>query len=100
MLFTQCTTELDYGTVSVAIYSMKKVNCNPDVSAWTGFNALQTFPGQVMLRNFQVHNVCKYQLYRPSHAICRYTEHLLMCASRPEVSVRGLFGKASTVGKA
>ena len=34
--------------------------------------ALQTFPGQVILRNFHVHSVCKYQLYRPSHTICRY----------------------------
>ena len=55
---------------------------------------LQTFPRQVILRNFHVHNVCKYQLYRPSHTICRYTERLLMCACRPAVSIRGLFGKA------
>jgi len=45
----------------------------------------QTFPGQVILRNFHVHSVCKYQLYRPSHTICRYTERLLMCACRPAV---------------
>jgi len=38
--------------------------------------------------------VCKYQLYRPSDTICRYTERLLMCACRPAVSIRGLFGKA------
>jgi len=46
--------------------------------------------------------VCKYQLYRPSHTICRYTERLLMCACRPAVSIRGLFGKACspTMGKA
>jgi len=39
----------------------------------------QTFPGQVILRNFHVglHNVCKCRLYRPSHMICRYTERLL-----------------------
>jgi len=62
----------------------------------------QTFPGQVILRNFHVHSVCKYQLYRPSHTICRYTERLLMCACRPAVSIRGLFGKACspTMGKA
>ena len=62
----------------------------------------QTFPGQVILRNFHVYSVCKYQLYRPSHTICRYTEHLLMCACRPAVSIRGLFGKACspTMGKA
>jgi len=35
MLFTQCTTKVDYGTVSVAIYSTKKVNCNCNISAWT-----------------------------------------------------------------
>ena len=65
-------------------------------------NALQTFPGQVILRNFHVHNVCKYQLYSPSHTICRYTDRLLMCACRPTVSIRGLFGKARspTMGKA
>jgi len=42
----------------------------------------QTFPGQVrpILWNFHVHNVCKYQLYRPSHTICRYTGRLLMCS--------------------
>ena len=62
----------------------------------------QTFPGQVILRNFHVHNVCKYQLCRPSHAICRYTERLLMCACRSAISIRGLFGKACspTMGKA
>ena len=65
-------------------------------------NALQTFPGQVILMNFHVHNVCKYQLYRPSHTICRYTESLLVCACRPAVNIRGLFGKACspTMGKA
>ena len=26
----------------------------------------KTFPGQVTLRNFHVHGVCKCQLYRPS----------------------------------
>jgi len=52
----------------------------------------QTFPGQVILRNLLVHSVCKCQLYRPSHTICRYTEHLLMCACRPAVSMQGLFG--------
>jgi len=33
---------------------------------------------------------------------CRYTERLLMCACRPAVSIRGLFGKACspTMGKA
>ena len=51
------------------------------------------FPDK-LLRNFNVHSVCKYQLYRPSHTICRYTEHLLMCACRPVVSIQGLFGKA------
>ena len=62
----------------------------------------QTFPGQVILRNFHVHSVCKYQLCRLSHKICRYTERLLMCACRPAVSIRGLFGKACspTMGKA
>jgi len=37
-----------------------------------------------------------------SHTICRYTEHLLMCACRPAVSIRELFGKACspTMGKA
>ena len=62
----------------------------------------QTFPGQVILRNFPVHNVCKYQLCRPSHTICRYPERLLICACRPAVSIRGLFGKACspTMGKA
>jgi len=32
----------------------------------------------------------------------RYTERLLMCASRPGLSIRGLFGKACspTMGKA
>jgi len=62
----------------------------------------KTFPGQVILRNFHVHTVCKYPLYRPSHTICRYTERLLMCACRPAVSIRGLFGKACspTMGKA
>jgi len=53
-----------------------------------------TFPGQVILKNIDVHSVCKYKLYRPSHTICRYTEHLLMCACRPAVSIRGLFVKA------
>ena len=81
----------------------------------------QTFPGQVILRNFHVHNVCKYQLYRPSpvpdmtynvfsgtlnptQSIDRpsHTERLLMCACRPAIRIRGLFGKACspTVGKA
>ena len=32
----------------------------------------KTFPGQVILRNFHVHSVCKYQLYRPSHTICMW----------------------------
>jgi len=46
--------------------------------------ALQTFPGQVrpILRNFHVHNVCKYHHYRPSHTIRRNTERLLMCSRR------------------
>jgi len=62
----------------------------------------QTFPGQVILRNFQVHNVCKYQIYRPSQTICVYTERLLMCACRPALSILGLFGKSCspTMGKA
>ena len=61
----------------------------------------QTFPEQVILRNFHVHSVCKYQLYGPSHTICRYMERLLMCACRPAVSIRELFGKACspTMGK-
>ena len=61
----------------------------------------QTFPGQVILRNFHVYSVCKYQLYRLSHTICKYMEHLLMCVCRPAVSIRGLFGKACspTMGK-
>jgi len=58
----------------------------------------QTFAEQVILRNFHVHNVCKYQLYRRSPTICRYTERLVMCtlvdAYRPEVSIWGPFGKA------
>ena len=41
------------------------------------------FPGQVIIRNFPVHNVCTYQLYRSSHTICMDTERLLMCASHP-----------------
>jgi len=50
----------------------------------------QTFSGQVILRNFQVHNVCKYQLYRPSQTICMYTERLLMLVIQiaRETSVR------------
>jgi len=62
----------------------------------------KTFPGQVILRNFHVHSVCKYQLYRPTQTICKYTERLLICACRPAVSTRGLFGKACspTMGKA
>jgi len=55
------------------------------------------FPGQVILRNFHVHSVCKYPLYRLSHTMCKYTESLLMCACRPAVSIRGLFGKACIV---
>ena len=79
-----------------------KAKFHYDIWSQTGPKALQTFPGQVILRNFHVHNVCKYQLYRPSHTICRYTERLLMCACRPAVSIQGLFGKAcsSTMGKA
>jgi len=62
----------------------------------------KTFPGQVILRNFHVRSVCKYQLYRLSHTICRYTERLLVCACRPAVSILWLFGKACspTMGKA
>jgi len=62
----------------------------------------QMFPGQIILRNFHVHNVCKYQLCMSSHMTCRYTEHLLMCACRPAVSIRGLFDKtcSPTMGKA
>jgi len=44
----------------------------------------QTFPGQVVRRNFHVYNVREYQLY--SHTICWYTGRLLMCARRPAVS--------------
>jgi len=71
--------------------------------------ALQMFPGQSLSRTdiswtsyTNVHNVNKYQLYRPSHMICRYMERLMMYACRPAVSIRGLFSKAcsSTMGKA
>jgi len=74
--------------------------------------ALQTFPGQSLsqtdvsrtsyTKEFSCTYVCRYQLYMPSYTTCRYTERLLMCACRPAVNIRGLFGKACspTMGKA
>jgi len=82
----------------------KTVTDHATLSAATGHiyvltATLQMFPGQSLSRtdvsrtryakDFHVHNVCKYQLYRPSHTICRYKEHPLMCACRPAVSIRG-----------
>jgi len=54
----------------------------------------KTFPGQSLswtdvfrtdvsrtsdTKEFSVHSVCKYQLCRLSHTICRYTERLYRC---------------------
>jgi len=57
--------------------------------------ALLTFPRQVILRNFHVHNVCTYQLYRPSHTICRvYGASTDVCFYACSKYVWGLCGKA------
>jgi len=64
---------------------------------------METFPGQVILRNVHVlvHNVCKYQLQRPSHTTM-YGASTDVCLYRPAVSIWGLFGKACSpiMGKA
>jgi len=92
-------------TVSSAISSYRrfpdKTFSGQDLSRTITFPD-KTFPGHVILRNFHVHHVCKYQLYWPNQTIYRYTERLLIYACRPAVTIWGLFGKAcsATMGKA